>query len=189
MEPEDRSLFPFLQPEVPRHRAVVFVHFSVTPLPVEILALRNANPRNDCRHGNLSPLSPVVGVVDDGVSCVMDRRVAQRGLDAVAPSLDAIDLGSMASDDSGAGILAAWPGARKFRDVKRHRFEIPDNAHIVTATDDGFLVGALMMAWTVRRMHNATVVVYDLGIDRTRPAFHKLTQLATIVQPPELHTA
>ncbi len=71
MKVEDRSLLPVFEPEVPRHLAVVLVDFSVSLLPVKILALRNADPLDDLGRRNLGPLGPVVGVVDDGVSRVV----------------------------------------------------------------------------------------------------------------------
>ena len=71
MEVENRLLFPVLHPEIAWDRAVVLVNFPIPFFPVKELALSDANPLNNLLGRCFSPLGPVVGVVDDGVSRVV----------------------------------------------------------------------------------------------------------------------
>jgi len=51
----------------------MLVHFSVPLLPVKKLALSDADPLNNLLGRCFSPLEPVVGVINDGVTGVVGQ--------------------------------------------------------------------------------------------------------------------
>ena len=79
MEVEDRSFLPVFHPEVSRNGTVVLVDFVVAFLPVKELALRDPDPLNNLLGRCLGTLGPVVGVVDNRVSCVVGNPASGKG--------------------------------------------------------------------------------------------------------------
>lgn len=51
-----------------------------------------------------------------------------------------------------------------FQESKPERFDMPDRCTVVTATDENFVNGVYLLAWTVLNANNARFVCYDLGI-------------------------
>ncbi len=61
----------FLQPVVARDRAIMFVDFSATLFPIEILAAADTQPSDDLLGWDLGTLVSVVHIIDDLVAAIM----------------------------------------------------------------------------------------------------------------------
>jgi len=70
-EIEDRLFLPLFQPVVAGNPAVMFVDLAVARFPIGELALRNAQPMDQLRRGNLRPLVPIADVIHDFVTRIV----------------------------------------------------------------------------------------------------------------------
>jgi hypothetical protein len=71
MKINNRCSLSFLQPMIPWDRPVVFLGFSVSRFPVEILTAADSQPSDDLLCWDLGPLFPIVYIVNNTVAAIM----------------------------------------------------------------------------------------------------------------------